>query len=166
MLQHAVALLLQRLLGKFVSFDSSMLRLSLWQGDLSFQDLQLRLSYGEGSIRELSVKIPWRSLWTQPVVLRANGIRILMHQTAQAPATALDALAASLNGSADVEGMSDTEDDSSDQNDGPTDRTYLSRLVSHIIANVQIELEDVQVRYDCAADASMKVRELIDREIW
>ncbi|KAJ0406818.1 hypothetical protein P43SY_008840 [Pythium insidiosum] len=155
MLQHAVALLLQRLLGKFVSFDSSMLRLSLWQGDLSFQDLQLRLSYGEGSIRELSVKIPWRALWTQAVVIRASGIRILLHQTAQAPATALDSLAASLSGSQDVEGVADDES-AVDQSDGPTDRTYLSRLVSHIIANVQIELEDVQVRYDCAADASHK----------
>lgn len=81
MLQHAIALLLQRLLGKFVSFDSSMLRLSLWQGDLSFQDLQLRLSYGEGSIGHLSVKIPWRALWTQPVVIKAHGIRIFLHQT-------------------------------------------------------------------------------------
>jgi hypothetical protein len=79
MLQHAVALLLQRLLGKIVSFDPSMLRLSLWQGDLSFQDLQLRLGYGTGSIGELSVKIPWRSLWNQPVVIKAKGIRIFAH---------------------------------------------------------------------------------------
>ncbi|KAJ0410934.1 hypothetical protein ATCC90586_004287 [Pythium insidiosum] len=164
MLQHAVALLLQRLLGKFVSFDSSMLRLSLWQGDLSFQDLQLRLSYGEGSIRELSVKIPWRALWTQAVVIRASGIRILLHQTAQAPATALDSLAASLSGSQDVEGVADDES-GVDQSDGPTDRTYLSRLVSHIIANVQIELEDVQVRYDCAADASHKTTNSASLEV-
>jgi hypothetical protein len=92
MLQSAVALLLQRLLGKFVSFDSSMLRLSLWQGDLSFQDLQLRLSYGEGSIGELSVKIPWRALWTQPVVIRASGVRIFLHQTPKTDVDVLDGL--------------------------------------------------------------------------
>jgi hypothetical protein len=83
MLQHAVALLLQRLLGKFVTFDSSMLQLSLWQGDLSFQDLQLRLAYGEGEIGHLSVKIPWRALWTQPVQIKAQGIRVKLHQTNQ-----------------------------------------------------------------------------------
>lgn len=81
MLQHAVALLLQRLLGKFVSFDSSMLRLSLWQGDLAFQDLRLRLPYGEGTIGHFSVNIPWRALWTQPVIIKARQIRVLLHQT-------------------------------------------------------------------------------------
>jgi hypothetical protein len=81
MLEHAVALLLQRLLGKFVSFDSSMLRLSLWQGDLAFQDLRLRLPYGEGTIGHFSVNIPWRALWTQPVIIKARQIRVLLHQT-------------------------------------------------------------------------------------
>ncbi|KAG6976885.1 hypothetical protein JG688_00000902 [Phytophthora aleatoria] len=135
MLQHAVALLLQRLLGKFVTFDSSMLKLSLWQGDLSFQDLQLRLSYGDGEIGHLSVKIPWRALWTQPVQIKAQGIRISLHQTPkpqhQAETTELESVDTSIDGS------------------NGDDRTYLSRLVSHIIANVQIELSDVQVRYDC-----------------
>lgn len=81
MLQRAVALLLQRLLGKFVSFDASMLRLALWQGDVSFRDLQLRLAYGEGAIGHLSVNIPWRALWTQPVVLKASGVRVSLHRT-------------------------------------------------------------------------------------
>ncbi|ETP41887.1 hypothetical protein F442_11135 [Phytophthora nicotianae P10297] len=135
MLQHAVALLLQRLLGKFVTFDSSMLKLSLWQGDLSFQDLQLRLSYGDGEIGHLSVKIPWRALWTQPVQIKAQGIRISLHQTPKpqhrAETTEIENVDTSIDGS------------------NGDDRTYLSRLVSHIIANVQIELSDVQVRYDC-----------------
>lgn len=98
MLQRAVALLLQRLLGKFVSFDSSMLRLSLWQGDVSFQDLELRLSYGKGSIGRLSVKIPWRSLWTQPVVIKAQGIHILLHQTPKTANPVLDGLELGLDG--------------------------------------------------------------------
>eukprot|EP00644_Phytophthora_capsici_P005962 jgi/Phyca11/13144/fgenesh1_pg.PHYCAscaffold_2_\ len=132
MLQHAVALLLQRLLGKFVTFDSSMLQLSLWQGDLSFQDLQLRLSYGDGVIENLNVKIPWRALWTQPVQIKAQGIRISLHQTPKQPETELE-----------LENVATDIDSSGD------DRTYLSKLVSHIIANVQIELSDVQIRYDC-----------------
>ncbi|TMW60846.1 hypothetical protein Poli38472_000888 [Pythium oligandrum] len=139
MLQRAVALLLQRLLGKFVSFDSSMLRLSLWQGDLSFKDVQLRLSYGEGSIGELSLNIPWRSLWTQPVVIKAQRIRVFLHKAAKTGENGVP-----------------VDDVVEDEADGPTDRTYLSRLVSHIIANVQVELTDVQVRYDCALDSTAK----------
>jgi hypothetical protein len=45
---------------------------------------------------------------------------------------------------------------------GSTDRTYLSRLVSHIIANVQIELTNVQVRYDCMPDSTAKVSDRRD----
>ncbi|KAL7683805.1 putative vacuolar protein sorting-associated protein [Plasmopara halstedii] len=135
MLQHAVALLLQRLLGKFVSFDSNMLKLSLWQGDVSFQNLQLRLSYGEGAIGHLSVKIPWRALWTQPVQIKALDIRVLLHQTPKPKQQPEATETANVDTSVD-----DSQGD---------DRTYLSRLVSHIIASVQIELTDVQVRYDC-----------------
>ena len=40
-----------------------------------------------------------------------------------------------------------------------TDWTYLSRLVSHIIGNVQINLSDVLVRYDCDPSALAQVRE-------
>lgn len=84
MLQHAIALLLQRLLGKFFSFDSSMLRLSLWQGDVAFQDLELKIAYGRGVIGDLSIRIPWRALWTQSVVIRANRIRIFLHSSSNA----------------------------------------------------------------------------------
>ncbi|CAH0522670.1 unnamed protein product [Peronospora belbahrii] len=135
MLEHAVALLLQRLLGKFVTFNSNMLKLSLWQGDVSFQDLELRLSYGEGVIDHLSVKIPWRSLWTLPVEIKVQGIRVLLHQTSKKNEMELYKVEA-------------TMDTSIDDSNGD-DRTYLSRLVSHIIGNVKIELSDVQVRYDC-----------------
>lgn len=44
---------------------------------------------------------------------------------------------------------------------GAAERTYLSRLVAHIIANVQIELSDVQVRYDCAETSAREVRRLL-----
>lgn len=168
MLQRAVALLLQRLLGKFVSFDSSMLRLSLWQGDLSFQDLQLRLPYGEGTIGQFSVNIPWRALWTQPVIIKAQQIRVLLHQT---PATPADHLEKANSFGLDESDGGEVIDNNT--GDGAcklwihivkwlssypfmctaTDRTYLSRLVTHIISNVQIELTDVQIRYDCTETA-------------
>lgn len=118
MLQRAVALLLQRLLGKFVSFDSSMLRLSLWQGDLSFQDLELRLSYGEGSIGHLSVKIPWRALWTQAVVIKAHDIRIFLHQTPKSAASVLDGLVSALDDDSSVGNTSIDAGDGSDIGDG------------------------------------------------
>lgn len=118
MLQRAVALLLQRLLGKFVSFDSSMLRLSLWQGDLSFQDLQLRLSYGEGSIGHLSVKIPWRALWTQAVVIKAQNIRIFLHQTPKSTTSVLDGLVAALDDDGTVGNTSIDNADGGEIGDG------------------------------------------------
>ncbi|KAI9907362.1 hypothetical protein PsorP6_004651 [Peronosclerospora sorghi] len=135
MLQHAVALLLQRFLGKFVTFESNMLKLSLWQGDLSFQNLKLRLPYGEGVIGQLSVKIPWRALWMLPVQIKAQSIRVSLHQISNSIHT-------------ETQESVETVNMSVDRSNGD-DRTYLSRLVSHLIGNVQIELSDVQVQYDC-----------------
>ncbi|CAK4669331.1 unnamed protein product, partial [Aphanomyces euteiches] len=36
------------------------------------------------------------------------------------------------------------------------DRTYLTKLLACIIGNIQIELEDIQIQYECAEDSREK----------
>ncbi|DBA00351.1 TPA: hypothetical protein N0F65_000536, partial [Lagenidium giganteum] len=131
----------------FVSFDPSMLRLSLWQGDVSFSDLQLRLPYGRGSIGQLSVKIPWRALWTQAVVIKAHDIQIFLHHTPKADAA---------DGDADMDPDDAVAEAAASDADQGDDRTYLSRLVTNIISNVQVEITNLQVRYDCLETSTAK----------
>nr|CCA16037.1 vacuolar protein sortingassociated protein putative [Albugo laibachii Nc14] len=146
MLQHAIALLLQRLLGKFFSFDSSMLRLSLWQGDLAFQDLELKMAYGRGVIGDLSIRIPWRALWTQSVVIRANRIRIFLHSSSSTKEKD--------HACSTEENVLAHEDPKDKHVDAGDESTYISRLVTHIISNVQIECQDIEVRYECLSESA------------
>ncbi|CCI41714.1 unnamed protein product [Albugo candida] len=146
MLQHAIALLLQRLLGKFFSFDSSMLRLSLWQGDVAFQDLELKIAYGRGVIGDLSIRIPWRALWTQSVVIRANRIRIFLHSSSNAQENVHKTIT--------EEELLAHEVSKDKHVDAGDERTYISRLVTHIISNVQIECRDIEVRYECLSESA------------
>ncbi|OQR85043.1 vacuolar protein sorting-associated protein [Achlya hypogyna] len=131
MIQRALALMLQRLLGKFLSLDAAQLELSIWDGDLTFTDLQL---HGRGKVGALQVQIPWRALWSQPVIVRAQHIRIFAH-------------ANSTNATSDAPTI---------VNDDPQDKTYLSKLLACIISNVQIELEDIEIRYECLEDSVEK----------
>ncbi|KDO35051.1 hypothetical protein SPRG_01115 [Saprolegnia parasitica CBS 223.65] len=135
MIQRALALMLQRLLGKFLSLDAAQLELSIWDGDLTFTDLQMRLAVGRGKVGALQVQIPWRSLWSQPVVVKAQNIRIYAHAmpTSNEPSTEVQVAA------------------SEEQ-----DKTYLSKLLACIMSNVQIELEDIEVRYECLEDSVEK----------
>ncbi|CAK4576259.1 unnamed protein product [Aphanomyces euteiches] len=137
MIQHALALMLQRLLGKFLTLDASQLNLSIWSGDLTFKNLQLKLGYGRGEVGELQIQVPWRALWTQPVVLRAQHIRIHAHAQSENTDVKVDNV---------VQAVSEEQD-----------RTYLTKLLACIIGNIQIELEDIQIQYECAEDSREKV---------
>ncbi|KAH9133497.1 hypothetical protein LEN26_007075 [Aphanomyces euteiches] len=136
MIQHALALMLQRLLGKFLTLDASQLNLSIWSGDLTFKNLQLKLGYGRGEVGELQIQVPWRALWTQPVVLRAQHIRIHAHAQSENTDVKVDNV---------VQAVSEEQD-----------RTYLTKLLACIIGNIQIELEDIQIQYECAEDSREK----------
>ncbi|ETW03541.1 hypothetical protein, variant [Aphanomyces invadans] len=130
MIQQALALMLQRLLGKFLTLDSSQLNLSIWDGDLTFKNIQLKLGYGRGDVGELQIQVPWRSLWSQPVVIKAQHIRIYAHANSEPP------------------------DGTTQQTAAPAatdeqDKTYLSKLLACIVGNVQIELDDIVIQYEC-----------------
>ncbi|RHY35246.1 hypothetical protein DYB32_000305 [Aphanomyces invadans] len=138
MIQQALALMLQRLLGKFLTLDSSQLNLSIWDGDLTFKNIQLKLGYGRGDVGELQIQVPWRSLWSQPVVIKAQHIRIYAHANSEPP------------------------DGTTQQTAAPAatdeqDKTYLSKLLACIVGNVQIELDDIVIQYECNDEVRDKV---------
>ncbi|RHY08394.1 hypothetical protein DYB36_000830, partial [Aphanomyces astaci] len=128
MIQQALALMLQRLLGKFLTLDSSQLNLSIWDGDLTFKNIQLKLGYGRGEVGELQVQVPWRSLWSQPVVIKAQHIRIYAHANSNPS-----------DGSSVQTGAATAPTDEQD-------KTYLSKLLACIIGNVQVEIDDIEIQ--------------------
>lgn len=52
---------LQKTLGRFIQFEESQLSVSLWNGEVEFRKLRLKLPAGRGEIGHLKIKMP--SFW-------------------------------------------------------------------------------------------------------
>lgn len=79
--------LLNRLLGDFVTgFDSANVKFSL-SGELTLHNLKLKagaldklglpISVKAGTISKLHLRVPWRSLGSQPAIISIEGLYIL-----------------------------------------------------------------------------------------
>ena len=101
MLEDVLATLLARVLGTFVSgIDGKSLNLSVWRGEVRLSGLQLRRSALEalnlparvirGDVGEVVVRVPWRSLGRDPLVVALHNTTLLL---APADTTAVDARA-------------------------------------------------------------------------
>ncbi|XP_004342414.2 hypothetical protein CAOG_08245, partial [Capsaspora owczarzaki ATCC 30864] len=88
MLENLVAGLLNKYLGQFVQgLDTKQLNLSLWSGNLVLENLQVRetafseldlpISVKAGTIGTLTLKIPWKNITTDPVVVLLDQVLVL-----------------------------------------------------------------------------------------
>ena len=88
MLESLAAMILQKSLGWLVDgLDSKNFDVSLWSGEVilhnlavkgdALEGLGLPIKVRRGQLRSLRLKIPWRSLGTQKVVIQIRGLDIL-----------------------------------------------------------------------------------------
>ena len=88
MLESLAAMILQKSLGWLVDgLDSKNFDVSLWSGEVILHNLAVKgdaldglglpIKVRRGQLRSLRLKIPWRSLGTQKVVIQIRGLDIL-----------------------------------------------------------------------------------------
>ncbi|XP_064596381.1 intermembrane lipid transfer protein Vps13-like [Liolophura sinensis] len=86
--ESIVVELINRYLGDFVeNLDRSQLKLGIWGGDVVLKNLDLKESALDeldlpvkiraGHIANLTLKIPWKNLYTEPVVASIDGLYAL-----------------------------------------------------------------------------------------
>jgi hypothetical protein len=129
-------MILQHLLGKFISFDNAQLELSIWEGDLTFTDLQMRLGYGRGVVGALQVHVPFWGFWKKPCILKAQRIRIYANMNPNHSQNHTSSASTTLQG----------EDPS----------TY-NKILANIVKYIQVELEDIEILYECLEDSHENV---------
>ena len=89
MLESILTSVLQRRLGQFCDgFDSHAAKLSIWRGKIVLRDVKLRrdalytlglpLAVRSGVVGQLSVEIPWRHLGRDPVVIKIEGVSVVI----------------------------------------------------------------------------------------
>ena len=161
MLETVVFLILRSLLGQFIDLSRSHLNLSIWSGSFTFTDLFIRpallsslglpVTLFEGRVSKLHITVPWRSLWSDKVKITVEGCNILGESnafTAQAKARR-KATKSSLAKAAEEESrkLDDAADGTSPASNQKPTAGYLTKLLSTILHNVEVEVTDVTIQY-------------------
>ncbi|KAI4335042.1 hypothetical protein L6164_013726 [Bauhinia variegata] len=163
MFEAHVLHLLRRYLGEYVhGLSSEALRISVWKGDVVLKDLKLKaealnalklpVTVKAGFVGTITLKVPWKSLGKEPVIVLIDRVFVLAHpiangrsmkeedreklfeaklqQIEEAESATLDAISKSKLGSP------------------PSGNSWLSSLIATIIGNLKISISNVHIRYE------------------
>ncbi|TQD96908.1 hypothetical protein C1H46_017513, partial [Malus baccata] len=154
--------LLRRYLGEYVhGLSAEALRISVWKGDVVLKDLKLKaealnslklpVTVKAGFIGTITLKVPWKSLGKEPVIVLIDRVFILaypltdgqnlkedreklfefkLQQIEETEAATLEAMSKSKLGSP------------------PPGNSWLGSLIATIIGNLKISISNVHVRYE------------------
>ncbi|XP_069836922.1 intermembrane lipid transfer protein VPS13C isoform X1 [Dendropsophus ebraccatus] len=162
MLESVVADLLNRFLGDYVeNLDRSQLKLGIWGGNVSLENLKIRenalseldvpFKVKAGQIDKLILKIPWKNLYGDAVVATLEGLYLLVVP------------GASIKYDADKEERNLQEAKQRDllrieealqkaaEKDKPKEEkkdTFLEKLGAQVIKNLQVKITNIHVRYE------------------
>ncbi|KAE9602547.1 putative vacuolar protein sorting-associated protein [Lupinus albus] len=165
MFEAHVLHLLRRYLGEYVhGLSAEALRISVWKGDVVLKDLKLKaealnalklpVTVKAGFIGTITLKVPWKSLGKEPVIVLIDRVFVLAHpapdsrtiqeedreklfqaklqQIEEAESATLDAISKSKLGNPS------------------SGNSWLSSLISTIIGNLKISISNVHIRYEDA----------------
>ncbi|XP_019418850.1 PREDICTED: uncharacterized protein LOC109329610 isoform X2 [Lupinus angustifolius] len=165
MFEAHVLHLLRRYLGEYVhGLSAEALRISVWKGDVVLKDLKLKaealnalklpVTVKAGFVGTITLKVPWKSLGKEPVIVLIDRVFVLAHpapdsrtikeedreklfqaklqQIEEAESATLDAISKSKLGSPS------------------SGNSWLSSLISTIIGNLKISISNVHIRYEDA----------------
>ncbi|KAJ1403039.1 Vacuolar protein sorting-associated protein 13, N-terminal domain [Sesbania bispinosa] len=163
MFEAHVLHLLRRYLGEYVhGLSAEALRISVWKGDVVLKDLKLKaealnalklpVTVKAGFVGTITLKVPWKSLGKEPVIVLIDRVFVLAHpapdsrtikeedreklfqdklqQIEEAESATLDAISKSKLGNSS------------------SGNSWLSSLISTIIGNLKISISNVHIRYE------------------
>ncbi|CAL1529954.1 unnamed protein product, partial [Lymnaea stagnalis] len=160
--ESIVVELINRYLGAFVeNLDTSQLQIGLWGGDVVLSNLNLKESALDeldlpvkikaGHIGKLTLKIPWKNLYTEAVVAQIEGIYALAvpnvgikYNEAKEKKALQDAKIALL---ASIEEKKKLEAEK-DKPKNPKNDSFVEKLATQVIKNLQIKVSMIHIRYE------------------
>lgn len=153
---------LVEVLGKYVDgLTQENLKLGVWSGKIKLNNLKLRESALDelnlpvkvlkGSLKSLTVKVPWTQLDSKPVEIYLDGIYLLAspldttHSTAEESQRLLRAFKTNRLKRVDSSILLHTK---TDDNDAAKTASYLQQLITHIVDNLELKLTNIHIRYE------------------
>lgn len=172
MLESVVADLLNRFLGDYVeNLDRSQLKLGIWGGNVSLENLKIRenalseldvpFKVKAGQIDKLILKIPWKNLYGDAVVATLEGLYLLVVPGASIKYDA-DKEERNLQEAKQRELLRIEEAlQKAAEKDKPKEEkkdTFLEKLAAQVIKNLQVKITNIHIRYeDDITDVSFPV---------
>uniref|UniRef100_A0A224XG50 Putative vacuolar protein n=1 Tax=Panstrongylus lignarius TaxID=156445 RepID=A0A224XG50_9HEMI len=159
--ESMVTELLNKYLGEYVeNLDSSQLKVGIWGGDVVLEDLVLKQSALDeldlpvktlfGRLGKLTLKIPWKRLYTDPVIASVDTLYLLAvpnqdikYDAAKEEKWVQEAKLAEIKNVEDAKRLAAVKDETTKPND-----TFIERISAQIIKNVQISIEKIHIRYE------------------
>ncbi|XP_026458441.1 putative vacuolar protein sorting-associated protein 13A [Papaver somniferum] len=159
--EHRVLHLLRKYLGEYVhGLSAEALRISVWKGDVVLKDLKLKaealnslklpVTVKAGFVGTITLKVPWKSLGKEPVIVRIDRVFILAHPAPDGRTLKAEdrekLFEAKLHQIEEAE--SATLEARSKLGNQPGGNSWLGSLVATIIGNLKISITNVHVRYE------------------
>lgn len=154
--------LINKYLGDYVeNLDRSQLKLGIWGGDAVLQnldlkesaldDLDLPVKIKAGHIGKLTLKIPWKNLYTEPVIASIDGVyalavpNIAIKYNAEKEEKAKQE--AKQRRLQQIEEAKQLEAEKTKPKD-PKKDSFAEKMATQIIKNLQVHVKNIHVRYE------------------
>ncbi|XP_025834661.1 vacuolar protein sorting-associated protein 13-like [Agrilus planipennis] len=156
--ESVVTDILNRILGDFIeNLDSKQLNLGIWGGDVELKDLILKqsavdeldlpLQIAYGRLGNLTLKIPWKNLYSSATEASIDGLYLILVPNREIKYDPIK----------DEKKLRDTKYSALAQIEErkkreaemeKTDDTFLEKLIVQIIKNLQVKITNIHIRYE------------------
>ncbi|KAJ6902719.1 hypothetical protein NC651_020256 [Populus alba x Populus x berolinensis] len=162
MFEAHVLHLLRRYLGEYVhGLSVEALRISVWKGDVVLKDLNLKadalnslklpVTVKAGFVGTITLKVPWKSLGKEPVVVLVDRVFILAHPAPDSRTLKEEdrrkLFETKLQQIEEAESAT-LEATRSRLGSPPPGNSWLGSLIATIIGNLKISISNVHIRYE------------------
>ncbi|XP_061360270.1 uncharacterized protein LOC133304277 isoform X2 [Gastrolobium bilobum] len=163
MFEAHVLHLLRKYLGEYVhGLSSEALRISVWKGDVVLKDLKLKaealnalklpVTVKAGFVGTITLKVPWKSLGKEPVIVLIDRVFVLAHPAADSRTIKEEdreeLFQAKLQQIEEAESATLDAISKSKPGSSSSGNSWLSSLISTIIGNLKISISNVHIRYE------------------
>ncbi|CAG9795097.1 unnamed protein product [Diatraea saccharalis] len=151
---------LNRFLGDYVeNLNRSQLKLGIWGGDVVLENLILKQNALEelnipvqtvyGHLGKLVLKIPWKNLYGASVEATIDRLFLIVNPTAEIKYDAeKEEKMALASKQAELARVEEAKKREAEKDQNKLDETFVEKLVTQIIKNVQLKITDIHVRYE------------------
>ncbi|CAN8243432.1 unnamed protein product, partial [Cochlearia groenlandica] len=163
MFEAHVLHLLRRYLGEYVhGLSQEALRISVWKGDVVLKDLKLKaealnslklpVAVKSGFVGTITLKVPWKSLGKEPVIVLIDRVFVLAYPAPDARTVKEEdrekLLEAKLHQIEEAESATLEAREKSKLGSPPTGNSWLGSLIATIIGNLKVSISNVHIRYE------------------